>query len=206
MGQFLACGIAVQFQVIRNSKTEDKDINDLTDIKKHLGKYFSIDNYEVDDKKYSDCFLFTIKKDYLEKNIHNVIRELSDLYYLYIDDVFAERGTKIDLKSENFCQEKYPLKLKYVDEYGKENLRVVGDFNYLNDMESFYDPTWLYRHSDLFGFDEKYKIRIVPAAIWIDYDKYSGEDETNMLLALNLMKNSYFKAPLSENLFFYIFG
>lgn len=206
MGQFLACGVAVQFTVFRNSKTEKKDINDLIDIKNRLNKYFSLDNYEIDDKSYSDAFLFTIKKDYLEKNIHGVIRELSNLYYLWIDNVFDKEDGKIDFNSKDFCQEKYPLELKKIDYYGEEKLQVVGKGSYLNDMESFYEPAWLYKKNSIFGWDEKYRLRILPAAIWIDCNKWSGEDESNMLFTLNTMKNSYFKNLLSENLFYYIFG
>lgn len=206
MGRFLACGIAVRFTVIRNSKVEDKDNNDLNDIKNRLNEFFSIDNYEVDDKTYSDAFLFTIKKDYLEKNIHGVIRELSNLYYLWIDDIFGVENGKIDLNSKDFCQEKYPLELKIIDDYGEEKLRVVSKEDYLNDMEPFYEPAWLYERNSIFGWDEKYRLRILPAAIWIDLNKYSGEDESSILFTLNSMKNSYFKNPLSENLFYYIFG
>lgn len=206
MGQFLACGVAVQFIVFRNSKTEGKDINDLINIKNRLKKYFSIDNYEVDDKSYNNLFLFSIKKDYLERNIHGVIRELSNLYELSIEDVFGKEYGKLDFSSKDFCQEKYPLKLKNMNNYGKKRLQVVGTGNCLNDMEQFSEPAWLYERNSIFGWGEKYRLRIIPAAIWIDCDKWCGEDETNMLLTLNTMKISYFKNPLSKNLFYYIFG
>ena len=128
------------------------------------------------------------------------------LHYLYLNNVFSEQKEEIDFNSKNFCQEKYPLELKYVEDYGSKNLRIVGKNSYLNDFGSYYEPTWLYRKSNLFGWDDKYRIDINSAAIWIDMDKYDGEDETNMLFTLNSMKNSYFKSPLSENIFYYIFG
>lgn len=206
MGRYLACGIAINI-IVKLRKEDDKiDESDLENIKKHMNNFISMDNYEID--TYDDGFSFTIKKDFLEKNIHDIIREVSNLIYFDLSYLFDEEynNKEIDVFSKDFNQENYPIILE--EEKSDNFVDVVLKTKYHNfdDFPCYDEPYWLYDDSNLFGYRNKYKIRLNPAAIWIDLAKYSGEDETSLLSILNKMKKVYFKNPLSENLIFYIFG
>jgi hypothetical protein len=42
--------------------------------------------------------------------------------------------------------------------------------------------------------------------LWMDANKFDGEDESPMLKVLNSMKSSYYKNPLSKSLIYFIAG
>ena len=204
MGAYLACGVAINILVKRSKKGEKVDINDLERIKTHFNNFFSLDNYELYISE--DYFSFTIKKNYFEKNIHAVIKELAKLFYLDISYIFCKDNANFDFNSDEFCQDNYPIELKEADSYGFVDLVAFGKYDSFNDLPPYDSPYWLYRNTNLFDDFRGYKISISTSAIWVDCFKYVGESAVNMLYALNIMKKSYFKSPMSENLVFYIFG
>ena len=203
MGQYISNGIAIGIEVYAK-KNEKRDLEDLDVIKKHLSKYFCLDYYDIDTEKNENSFYFNIKKNMLEENIHDCIREFSRLIRARLG--YGYDKEEIDYNSKEFNQNNYPLKLELVEDYGETNLEIVGKLGTLETGQSFYEPFWLYWDCDLLGYEGKYRIVFDIRTIWFDQSKISIEDETTLLYCLNKMKKEYFKHPLAQNTVFFIDG
>ena len=203
MGQFLANGIAIEIKVYAK-ENEKRELKDLDLIKKHLSKYFCLDYYEIDIEKNENSFNFNIKKDMLEDNIHDCIRDFSRLIRVDLKQIIG--NDEIDYNSKEFNQDNYPLRLELEEDYNGKTLEIVGKEGRFYSGFSFYDPYWLYWDCDLFEYREKYNILLNIKTIWIDYSKISMEDETTLLYCLNKMKKEFFKNPLAQSTVFFIDG
>lgn len=203
MGQYISNGIVIGIEIY-SSKKEKKDIKDLEIIKEHLSKYFCLDYYDLDLEKYENAFCFYIKKEMLEDNIHDCIKDFSRLKNPNLKFVFEDEV--IDYNSKEFNQDKYPLKLEEVKKYGETNLEIAGKVGFFSSGSIFGDPYWLYRDCNLLGYRGKYRIDLTIKMLWNDYSKISMEDETELLYIMNKMKNDYFKNSLAQCTTFFIDG
>ena len=158
----------------------------------------------MDLDKYENAFCFNIKKEFLEENIHDSIRDFSRLIKLNLENVFDKEN--IDYNSKEFNQENYPLRLEWEEEYNRKKLEIVGKEGKLYQASPFGAPYWLYWNCDLLGYRGKYRIWLEIRTIWYDQSKISTEDETGLLYCMNKMKKEYFKHPLSQSTVFFIDG
>lgn len=202
MGQYISYGIVIGIEVYAK-KNENRDMNDLETIKKHLSNYFCLEHYDLDLEKYENAFCFNIKKEMLEENIHDYIRDFSKLIKPDLKYIFDK---EIDYNSKKFNQENYPLRLNWIEDYDGKKLKIVGKDGELYKASLFGDPYWLYRDCNLLGYKGKYRIWLEIRTIWHDQSKISMEDETVLLYCLNKMKKEYFKHPLEQSTVFFIDG
>lgn len=203
MGQYISNGIAIGIEAFAK-KNEKRNIKDLEIIKEHLNKYFCLNYYDLNLDKYENAFCFNIKKEFLEENIHDSIRDFSRLIKLNLENVFDKEN--IDYNSKEFNQENYPLRLEWEEEYNRKKLEIVGKEGKLYQASPFGDPYWLYWNCDLLGYRGKYRIWLEIRTIWYDQSKISMEDENGLLYCMNKMKKEYFKHPLSQSTVFFIDG
>lgn len=211
MGRYLANGIAATISIYSKTEMEECDIKP---IKEKLSKYINLDLYDM--KKYNDGLSFKLKLDVFNNNIHKTIKEISDLtscedYLLY--NLF-ENYNEIDIYSDDFCQEKYPIELKRYVKTSERNFYLDDGDYYIGTEDdprirtiyNFYgEQYWLPKSESLKG---RYKIQVGFILLWSDYDKYDGEDETKMLKILNTMKKSYYSScnELTQNITYFVSG
>lgn len=199
MGCYLAAAIATKIEIY-NKQKEKVDIKDLEIIRKHLCRYFNLDFYELTNNKEDNSIVLKIKKDMLENNIHDCLKNFSQLIKPTI-------LRDLDLNNiEDFNQENYPITYEYQESIVENRYGLCYEESIFPPATQFGDPFWLYWDCDLLGYNEKYRIWITAENIWIDYNKFASEDETALLFIMNNMKNLYFKNPLAKNIFFYIDG
>lgn len=203
MGQYISNGIVIGIEVYAK-KNEKRNIKDLEIIKEHLNKFFCLDYYDIDLEKDETAFYFNIKKEMLEKNIHDCIRDFSRLKKPNLENVFGKK--KIDYNSKKFNQENYPLRLEWMEEHSGKRLEIVGKYGELNSSFTYDYPYWLYWDCDLLEFEGKYKVWLTIKVIWYDESKISMEDGTCLLYFMNKMKKEYFKNSLAQNTVFFIDG
>jgi len=205
MGTYVANGLVIGISVYCE-KDEKKDKNDLEKIKKHLSKYFCLEYYDVSEKN-DNSFDFTIKKEMLEADIHDCLRDFNRLIKNNFSFPLKDYKDKIDFKSVKFNQENYPIKLELVDKYDEKELEMsFMDEAIFHTGSSFGEPYWIYKDSDLFGYRYKYHVYFDIKTIWSDFNKISIENEHILLYCLNKMKNKFFKNKLAKNTIFYIEG
>lgn len=218
MGRQLANGIATKFVVVKRKdyinfdfkKEQDKILN-------HLNQYIDISSYDIE--TCDDGLVFSIKKDFFNKHIHELLKEIepltsSDIYFLF--NLYDEKYRNIDINSDNFNNENYPLELKFCDEnyqfkdnYQKQRLEnkffIENDDNMIIEEDVFITSNYwpFVENKELL---DKLKIYTSVIMLWIDWSKIDMESETHLLLILNTLKNKYYKNPLARDLIYFIEG
>lgn len=203
MGRYFASGIPISFSIYCEGKKDKEDLNKL---KQHLSKYFNLDVYDIDDKTYSNSFKLTMKKDFLEENIHECLMEINEVTELeMIDDMFSDLNKKILFKnhSKEFCQKNYPITLKWNKH--REKYYLDCEEITFDQTLNFCEPFWLYRNNDLLGRN-KYRVDMDLILLWLNDDKMDTESETNLLYVVNNMKKNFYKNPLAKNIVYFIYG
>jgi hypothetical protein len=209
MGRYLANGIPTTISVVLERGYEVEK-NDLTEIKKDLSKYVDLSMYEL--VKYDNGYEFELKKEVFNKHIHELIKELEPLtscrsYFMFnLLDKYD-----INVLSDEFNKDNYKIELsKYGDnpEYEKENYIRENAYyircqkGHISEASSYPYQFWALSSE----IRKKYYVDMSFIMLWMDYNKYNGEDETPMLKVLNSMKSSYYKNPLSKSLIYFIAG
>lgn len=207
MGRYLANGIPTKICVfLRKNQVTLKD--DLNEIKIDLSKYVDLSMYET--IVYDDAFEFKLKKEIFNKNIHELIKEIDPITpcdsYLFCNLFYNQ---KIDVLSDEFNKIKIELN-KYGDDLEFENQNYITEDeyyikskdSYIKEANSFPYQFWVLDND----VRKRYYVNMDFIMLWLDYDKYDGEDETQMLRILNNMKTSYYKSVLSKSLVYFIRG
>ena len=198
MGQFLASGIVTEMEVYCK-KGEKREKNDLDKIREHFSKYFCLDYYELEDDEANNSYIFKIKKEMIEKNFHDGLRDFSRL----IEPNCICSSAKVIIDYNSFNQENYPIKCELVNNHDGKKLKITGEKINISPAFNESPPFWLYWDCKLF---HRYKIWFIMKRIWIDNSKIFVEDPTCLLYLMNKMKKDYFKHPLAQNTVFYIDG
>lgn len=112
-----------------------------------------------------------------------------------------------DLDYSKLNQKDYPCKLVF-NRKDESGFQVKDD---LHDFFCMYPPEdWLVADCDVFDslFDYDCEVSIMYVPLWQDYNKYCGEDESNMLRFLNRLKISAFRDgnPLTKTIMFFVLG
>lgn len=201
MGRFLALGVATRIQIEKSEDAWRFDIKSINILKnkilKDMENIIDISKYEITYEKEEDCLCLELKdKDFFNKNIHKLMKELYPL--INCRRLISPRGEDV-LFDETFTKEKYPFNLIKKDaEFYEE----------LTGMKEEWAP-WQVPESFLFK-NEKYQeglhcdIWYIP--IWIDVDKIGCESEHYILKLLNIMSRKYIESSLIKIILFYIFG
>lgn len=206
MGRHLANGVMTRFEIAKkNSWYSDKGFNleqEIDNVLKDISDIIEPSMYKLV-KKEEDCYSFALKEAIFNKNIHELIREIIPLTYpnvLYLHNILSELKEKnIDIDSNEFI-ENYPFEAK-INDNGAYFIEMNGKV--LEENNLFYPLDWLIKEKRLFKNVEIYASVTV---LWIDEDKYDGEDETNMLRVINNMKVKYYNTPLSKAFIYYVLG
>ena len=111
----------------------------------------------------------------------------------FISYIIKDDFTDID---DNFMKKH---KIKVVEE--NERYVIKSDYNDSYESMPFYPFYWMISNTDLF---HEIEIRGCFIPIWIDDGKFSSENQTYLLIALNKLKTKYFKSELSKSLIFEI--
>lgn len=207
MGRYLANGIPTKICVfLRKNQVMMK--NDLKEIQEDLSKYVDLSMYEA--TEYADAFVFELKKEVFNQNIHELIKEIDSLTpcdsYLFCN-LFYNQNINVlndDFDKINIELCKYGDNLKFEDENRlKENdYYIKSEDSYITEVNSFPYQFWVLDKE----VKTRYYVNMYFMMLWSDCDKYCGEDETQMLSILNNMKSSYYKSTLSKSLIYFIQG
>ncbi len=202
MGRFLANGVMTRFEIAKKDTSySDEKFNlekEMNNILKEINKTIDTSLYEITSKS-KGHWIFSLKPEIFNKNIHDLIRELCPLTcpnvnsFIYIYREIKEK--KIDIQSKKF-EENYPINCK-VDSEGNYYVKV----NEEEQAENFTTLYWILNDRRLF-----YNVKIGSTVIllWSDEDKYIGEDETWMLKIINNMKTKYYNSLLSKALIYLV--
>lgn len=206
MGRRLATGVMTRFEITKkNDWGSDSNFvlsSELENILKDISHIIDPSIYELVEK-HEDCYDFALKTEIFNNNIHELIGEISSLTcpnvdcFWNLEEELKEKN--IDINSKEFMGS-YPLSVK-VDEKGKYFIETNTEK--IEEDYPFHPFYWI------IDSDRLYKNIEINAAIillWIDENKYCGEDETNMLSIINNMKARYYSSPLSKALVYYISG
>lgn len=202
MGRYLATGIMTRFSIIgRKRMFYDKDFKlekEIDNILNDINKIIDPSLYKLTNKD-DECYEFSLKPDIFDNNIHELIREISPLTYPNVDFFADFYNEKENLNNNDFIKN-YPFACK-VNSKGEYCIEINGEE--IKEDYPFYPLYWIINDERLFYNVE---IRAATILLWIDQDKYDGEDETEMLRIINNMKTKYYNSVLSKALIYYITG
>jgi len=204
MGTFLASGIATKIYI-----TKKKDYwSSNYDIYKEKDKIFNILNQMIDVSyyeitEYEDGFKLEIKKEIVEQNIHELIKEVSlnmDCKHFFFFNLCKYGAEYKNINLNNFNINNYPITMEKVPESNQYRLNDTNIIEYL--------PYDNFRYSLLGNYESyaKLDVEMYFIPIWMDYDKTICEDSSRLLYLLNTFSRQHFKSKLSKSLLFYIMG
>lgn len=216
MGRYVALGIACEIQFRKSIYTKPEEFALIRkDLKNNIEKYINANDYYITEE--DDSIYYRIKEEVINNNIHNLLKEIEQLFDMNDFEYHISEG-KHDIKvsDENFNKDNYPLEFKLLD----ENYKYEGEYDKKTncntyrfvtphckietDFPFFRENDWmLYGKGDLFD-DTSGDVGYLN--IWRDIDKIDGEDETMIIYILNTLLMKYFQNPLAKDLQFYISG
>lgn len=191
MGRYLCNGIVTKFSIEkRNSWSSDKNFNiekELKSILKDLDQTIDTSLYELCEKN-DDCIVYSLKPEIYNNHIHELIQEISPLTFPNVDyfSDFEEKlkEKKLDLNNPEWVKQ-FPLQYT-VDKKQKDN--TMSEFILTNQFCCTLHNEKVRNNVEISGNT---------LLLWIDYNKYVGEDETVMLDIMNHMKTKYYSTKLS---------
>lgn len=197
MERYIAYGIVTKIVIekIRDyNLTEKKD-----EILKQISKSLDLSQYDMESEE--DIIFFQIRKDYIEKNIHEFVHEMNPIM-----DVSNFLLWNLDISSiEDFTPEKCPIEiLSNTDVFPNQR---PNDFCYLNgriaeDLDYFGNFAPVFLDKSLWSSNLKITLGFIP--LWIGDDGISIKDQDFLLYLLNLFTRNYFHSPLARNMIFYL--
>lgn len=218
MGRNLALGIPTRIRVCKRKKYVDKDYKVLDNKDKFLNKLnnmVNINDYDIFIDEDDDSINLSIKEDFVNKNIHKCVIEIIDTTGIrgLVDPNLNDRY-KLNLNKYN--QKDFPMKLQYNEEihdkfYDMNTYYMISEKSYNTDYTHlaafkpyFPQEYWLLDFDKTLYKNVNVYIEYMP--IWINVDKYNGDDEINIIYLLNKFSRNYFKNKLSNDLLFFIIG
>lgn len=205
MGRYLENGIMTKFYVIKKecwySNKNFSIEKEMKRILEDLDKVIDTSLYELTSKE-EERYEFSLKLEVFNKNIHSLIGELSSLTYpntgMFYNLESIMKTKKIDLKSKDF-NENYPLTC-ILNKDG--NCIIEGtDEDEIIESGLFFPLYWMVNDDYL---RDNIKIRVIRIPLWMDFNKYDGEDSTQMLRIMNHMKLKYYNNELAKALIYYV--
>lgn len=192
MGRYLASGLATQILI----KTDDNNFNIKNSkevIFNELEKYIDLSNYNIVES--DDSFELTLEIDVANENIYSLINEIEPI--ITIECGPLNRSYK-EIISQN--RENYPIEFKKDNE---NDYHLITNLDDIKESRPFYiNNFWLLPWGQ--GIIGKVFVAMRVIILWMDFNKYCGEDETYLLKVMNEMKRSRFKTKLSGSLVFFI--
>jgi len=177
----------------KNFKIEEN----LENILKDMSDIIDPSMYELVEKD-EDYYEFALKPEIFNENIYDLILEISPLTCPN-DLEYEMKENHIDICSKEFI-ESHHFKMK-VNEEGKYFFE--RDDHEVGEEYPFYPLYWITKEQK---FSDNIAIRAAVINLWFDLNKYSGEDETEMLRIINNMKAKYYSNPLSKAFIYYVSG
>ena len=192
MGRYLANGILTTVNIKKiKGFSFDRDENfdlkaQLENILSDMNKYIDVSKYDI--REENDEIVLNLKNDFVNDNIDDLLKEVNEL-------------TPCNhLFKPYFESREYPLLYKC-----EENDFHIIEYNGESVSRDFWIPCCAWILNDEYLFDNvAITVNFIP--FWIDFDKYSGEDETRMLKIINSMKKSYYHSELSKVFIYEIYG
>lgn len=217
MGRYLANGVVVNLQIVKRENGRDLDISKQKDkIILQLSKFLNMENYSLEE--YDNGYEFTLKKDFFDNHIHELIREINPITDCRECLFYSSNGKNYkDIKvDENFNKKNYPIELcLYDDSYNYQSDwqkdKMMGNFymkienEEVNLTEPFF-PSNVWLIADNRELFDNFKVYISFAMLWSTIDKVSFEDDSTLLFILNHFARKTLTSPLSKNLLFFIEG
>lgn len=192
MGRYLSAGIPAQIYIEgKEGWTRTK----LKKIRNEIQKYVNLDLYN--ETIYSDGARLILKENIFDDNIHRTLQEFEKFTHFSNDflENFGYYETCTDIKK---MQKEYPCKLMYdVDDgssYKRSGVQCNDKFYTLDGIFPSHD-NWLVVDSELANSSTGLQctVTIEYLRIWMDWYKYSGEAEYNIIRMLKRLKLSAFK-------------
>lgn len=188
--RYFSNGILTSFVIKRENSYWENNYNlkeHLDEIRQDIDQKIDISAYEITVVE-DDFIEFVMKPSFFEDNIYDLLKEMDSLTQPYF-------FKHIHYDKNNF---------KIACGFDEESLFVVK-FNdkEIKEERLYFSLCWLinsktlYRNIEVFGF---------VITLWMDINKYIGEDETALLNIINTFKNRYYKTKLGACLIYYIFG
>lgn len=198
MGRYLASGVLTGFQIVNAGYSKEEFKKKRSNVLKDMSRIIDTTFYKLAGES-DEHFSYCLEPKVFDDNIHDLLRELSDLtfpnvnYFCYFED---EVG---DINDKSFI-DRYPFRCK-VESNGEYYIQIND--NKINEKSCVMPLYWMLKDRELRRNIEIYGWVIL---IWSDEDKYIGEDETNMLRLINNMKTKYYNSKLSKSLIYYVEG
>ena len=175
---------------------------DFKKFEKEVSKYIDMKHYDYI-KTESSCRL-QLKNKPFEDNILETFKEFLEKTNFSSPVILDDEKVTLDILK----QKKYKFKLNYSDKEIEEGVLVNDRLEHL--FSQCPPEYWLLNDCkiDKGLFSYEYMLYIDYFAVWNDWNKYDGEDESNLLRALNMMKIEFFKDcnELTKDLMFFILG
>jgi len=197
MGKYLACGIATRIYVEKDKYSSIYMESNIEKIKRDLNKKVNLDNYNCIETEKG--LVFEINPQFVTDNINELIREIHPV--INCKEYFFEQLFRFqEINIEDFDKERYPLKLT-VD---NNHYSLINSKN-----NSYISEFYAYENSECWMLENEFliqnlQINISYIPIWMEFNKYAGEDETNMLYFLNYFSRDKFKNPLFKDILFFL--
>ncbi len=198
MGRHLVNGVLTRFKIKKNNNYYSNfDLQkELYNVLKDMGRIIDVSLYELTTKG-SDYYEFSLKPNIFDNNIHDLIREISPLTFPNVNYFAYSRNKFGDINNKSFI-DNFPFKCK-INSNGKYYIEIND--NKIDETQCFMPMHWILSNYEI---RENVKINACIILLWIDEDKYDGEDETNILRLINNMKTKYYNSELSKALIYHV--
>lgn len=195
MGRYLSCAIAISMEIIKKDN-KPFDVEELNNTKRALKRIFNFDLYNIKEDK--NLIRLELKKDIFDSNIHDLCIELKNS--LYQSNFLLYENDYLNKPKEN-----WPITLIKTQDDKKYMVKLTENSSSSNTVCR--DLYW-FGFSPLLRRDIKnwrdYIFNIEGIHLFLNINKISSEDETELICLLNWFKKDYFKNKLSDSIIFYI--
>ena len=217
MGRFLAASIPTQLFIKRRGESfNNLDlIKDKEKILNQINKYIDLSFYDInEEEKQIYLKLNEEKANKCLKEFFKEIESILDLNHYLQFSLFKEEDTNEGFDLKNILKKNETKKEINFDNIVIKKDIKENDINYYmtageknheinEDLSCIDGAPWLF---DLIKELRSIGAQIYSIHIWLDYDKFCGEDENKMLQLLNKFSKSYFKSELAKIMIFNIYG
>ncbi len=202
MGRYFANGLLTTL-IIKKNKSGFIDRNfdlkkELDNILKDISSVIDVSLYEIIEENEEKCIL-SLKTSVVNDNIHELLQEL---FPLTRPNTYGFCDLKRTSDKEMIMN--YSIKAeRRLDKFSKKDeiyTIIVGSAENTEDFH-YFPLYWLISDKRIYNNTTIYGATIL---LWIDCNKYCGEDEYNMLRVINELKTKYYQSKLSKALIYYI--
>ena len=202
MGRYLSCSVVTKIEITEKNGAKSKIIENKDEVLKQLNRYIDTNNYEL--VEYLDALDLELKLDVFNKNINSLFDELDTIVHCKEEWLYNLQEEKISVKLNRY-DDNYNYESNYERERNIGRFYITTEKDQIDDYQTYpFANYWIFHGNR--EMQRNLTVRIHIISLWSYFSKYVGEDEYNLLHIINILKNSYFKTPLSGSIIICIEG